>query len=166
MKCKQCGKEFKPFNSVQPVCSYICALKYNDKKQVDKRVKEMKKNLTTRSDYMNVLQNVFNKYIRLRDKGKKCISCDCFVNNGHASHFFSVGAYPNLRFNEDNCHLSCVECNLHKHGNSVEYALRLPNRISKEKFDKLVSLKNEPLMLSIPEIIEKIAEYKLKIKQL
>jgi len=137
MKCKQCGKEFKPFNSVQPVCSYICALKYNDKKQVDKRVKEMKKNLTTRSDYMNVLQNVFNNYIRLRDKGKKCISCDCFVNNGHASHFFSVGAYPNLRFNEDNCHLSCVECNLHKHGNTAEYALRLPNRISKEKFDKL-----------------------------
>ena len=40
-KCKNCGKEFEPRNSLQPVCNYVCALAYNDKKQVEKRFKEL-----------------------------------------------------------------------------------------------------------------------------
>src|SRR5690606_10781771 len=114
-----------------------------------------------------LLQKVFNTYIRQRDKGQLCISCGCKVENGHASHMFSVGGNPNVRFNEDNSHLSCVECNLHKHGNLVEYALRLPERIGKERFEKLVNDSRQTVLkLSIPEIQEKITYYKNQIKLL
>lgn len=35
--CKVCGKEFKPMR-ITPVCSYVCALKFNDEKEVNKRI--------------------------------------------------------------------------------------------------------------------------------
>lgn len=159
-KCKQCGNQFNPYTPLQIVCSPNCALEWNSEKEAKKRVKIMKKELLTHSDYLGLLQVVFNKYIRLRDKNRLCISCGKKVVDGHASHFFSVGAYPNLRFNENNVHLSCIECNLHKHGNTAEYALRLPERIGQAEFDKLLEQRNEPLKLSIPEIKTLIEKYK------
>ena len=159
-KCKQCEKLFNPYNPLQIVCSPNCALEWNAEKQVKKQVKEMKKGLLTYSDHLNALQIVFNNYIRKRDKGQPCVSCWAYVDKGNASHYFSVGAYPNLRFNEFNVHLSCVECNLHKHGNIVEYGLRLPKRIGQDEFDRLILEKDEPLKLTIPEIKTLIQKYK------
>lgn len=158
--CKICEKSFLPYTTTQPVCSFDCLIQYNSEKEVKKRVKTMKKELLTHSDYLGLLQVVFNKYIRLRDKNRLCISCGKKVVDGHASHFFSVGAYPNLRFNENNVHLSCIECNLHKHGNTAEYALRLPERIGQAEFNKLLEQRNEPLKLTIPEIKTLIEKYK------
>lgn len=163
--CKICSKEFKPFNSLQSVCSAKCAVKFNSEKEVKKRVSEMKKELKTHSDYINALQLVFNKYIRIRDKDKPCISCGCVITGtGHASHYFSVGAYPNLRFNEDNVHLSCERCNTHLHGNLIEYSIRLPNRIGLCKFEALKEKRNEATKLSIPEILIKMKYYKDLLK--
>jgi len=164
-KCKQCGIEYVPYTPLQQVCSVLCALEYNSEKEVKKRVKEIKKGLLTHSDYLSALQVVFNKYIRLRDSGKPCVSCGCKVTEGHASHLFSVGAYPNLRFNEDNVHLSCIECNLHKHGNTHEYMLRLPERIGQDRFNKLLEQRNEPNKLTIAEIKILIEKYKNLCKQ-
>ena len=163
--CKQCGKEFLPYTPLTIVCSPNCAYEWNKEKNVKKRVKEMKKGLQTHSDYLNALQVVFNTYIRKRDAGKKCISCGCvIIGNGHASHFWSVGAYPNLRFDEDNVHLACISCNLHKHGNINEYALRLPERIGQQRFDELNKRRELSNKLSIPEIKILITKYKNKIK--
>lgn len=158
--CKVCGKEFLPYTTTQPVCQISCLMEYNSEKEVKKRVKQMKKDLLTHKDYLNILQVVFNKYIRIRDAGKPCISCGCKVTEGHASHLFSVGAYPNLRFNEFNVNLSCIECNLHKHGNIAEYTLRLPERIGQDNFNKLLEQRNEKLKLTIPEIKILIEKYK------
>ena len=109
---------------------------------------------------------IFNKYIRLRDKDKPCISCGKEIKNGHASHYYSVGNYPNLRFNEHNVHLSCVECNVFKHGNLLEYEERLSNRIGVFNKYLLYKERHNTNKLSIPELEEKINEYKLKIKNL
>ena len=169
-KCRECGVKFTPHNSLQIACSYPCAAIISKKKkdqEWQKEKKERKEALLTHSEWLNLLQKVFNAYIRARDKGNPCISCGCAVDNGHASHMFSVGGNPNVRFNEDNVHLACVECNLHKHGNLVEYALRLPERIGQERFEKLVSdSKQTVLKLSIPEIQEKIKHYKELTKSL
>lgn len=164
--CKVCAKEYKPYNSLQVVCSPLCALNFNSKKEIQKRIKEIKKNLLTHKDYLKILQMIFNKYIRLRDKDKPCISCDKEVKNGHASHYFAVGNYPHLRFNEHNVHLSCVECNVFKHGNLLEYEERLSNRIGVFNKYLLYKDRHNTNKLSIPELEEKINEYKLKIKNL
>ena len=165
--CNQCGKEFIPFNSITPVCSYVCALKFNSKKEVDKRVKELKKGLLTHSDYLNALQVVFNTYIRLRDKGKGCISCGIsLISKFDAGHFYSVGAYSGVRFNENNVHGQCVHCNQHLHGNLLEYSKRLPQRIGTKAYKELELNRHQSNKLSIPEITELIAKYKLLIKEM
>lgn len=174
-KCVVCGEEFIPNKTTQRVCGMTCAISFgksNIQKQNAKAWRKEKKirkeGLKTHKDYLNDLQKVFNEFIRVRDNGKPCVSCGCVVNgNGHASHFFAVGSYPNVRFNEYNVHVSCVECNLHRHGNLAEYSLRLPMRIGQERFDMLVvKAKQSLLKLSIPEIKEKIEYYRKKIKEM
>jgi hypothetical protein len=135
-------------------------------KTAKKEKAEKKKELLTLSDYLKLTQKVFNQFINLRDKGKPCVSCECKVEAPNASHFFSVGSSPELRFNELNCHTSCIHCNLHKHGNIAEYSIRLPKRIGQENYDLLVTLRNKPRHYTIPELIELIAVYKQKIKEL
>ncbi len=169
-KCLVCKDKFTPQNNTQIVCNPACAVEYM-KKQNAKNWKQEKKvikeKLMTKSDYLNIAQKVFNTYIRLRDKGKPCISCGQ-IDRGKrdAGHFFSVGAYPNLRFNENNVHAQCVHCNRDKHGNVKEYDLRLQKILSKEDYQNLLKQRHEPLKLSIDEVKELIAIYKQKIKEL
>lgn len=162
-----CKKEFKPtYSTLQDTCSVGCAIQYNKKKEVDKRVKKMKQDLKTHSDYIQILQGVFNTYIRLRDKDEVCISCRQPVKgNGHASHFFAT-TKQYLRFNEDNVHKSCEQCNVFLRGNLAKYAYYLPKKIGWERFEELHAQANNELKLSIPEILEKIQHYKNKIKEL
>jgi len=170
MKCQYCKKSFEPDRRGQACCSYVCALNYSRgkiKKEKKIKDKEVKERLKTKSQYLKELQLIFNKYIRLRDAGLPCISCGVTITGkGHASHYYSVGAYPNLRFNEDNVHMSCEKCNVHLHGNIADYSERLPDKIGSERFKQLMSSKNEPAHLSIPEIEDLKKVYKEKIKDL
>ena len=168
-KCRWCEGDFMPRNSFQVVCSPSCAVNYNRDKEVVKKVKTMAEGLKTHSDYLKILQVVFNSFIRLRDTDQPCISCgttnkDIKYDPGH---FYSVGAYPNLRFNELNVHRQCSNnCNMHKSGNFAEYNIKLPERIGIEAYQKLMNERNIPLKLSIPEIKELIKHYKNKTKEL
>lgn len=176
-KCRGCKKPFLPRNSLQVVCSPSCAAALvkvpSERKKVEdaetkKWVKEKREELKTTADWKGVLQAVFNTYIRLRDKDLGCVSCGTPMQGrkGDASHLYSVGSYPNLRYHEDNVHLACVACNQHKGGNLIEYALRLPQRIGHERFDALTAERNSRLSLTEPEIKELIAHYKQKIKEM
>lgn len=98
------------------------------------RTKTKKKQ--TYSSLLKKAQAAFNSFIRNRDQGKPCISCGSY-NTAHASHFYAAGSYTGLRFNELNCHLSCVSCNTYHHGNIHEYRKRIVDRIGKENLDKL-----------------------------
>ena len=136
-----------------------------EQKKVDAVTRE---SLKTKKDYLLIAQKFFNTYIRLRDKGKPCISCDKQLrdNDINASHYFSVGSSPNLRFNEDNVHNSCIKCNKELHGNISEYAIRLPLRIGKVRFERLIQDRNKPALYSINDVKEIILLYKEKIKLL
>lgn len=150
-----------PYNPIQPVCSPACALDFNSKKQVTKRVKDMKKALVTHQSSLNLLQVLFNTHVRLRDRNEKCISCSGELGVKYdAGHFFSCGAYPNLRFHPDNVHAQCVKCNQHLHGNIAEYSKGLLIRIGQDRVDKLYDLRKTSTKLSIPEIAELIMYYK------
>lgn len=172
MKCKHCKEKFTPrFSSLEKYCLKTdeCIKAFSDsvkakKWKSDKAV--MKNSLMTHKDYLKLLQVVFNTFVRTRDKDLPCVSCGCNMTNrkGDASHYFSIGSSPNLRFNEDNVHLSCVPCNQFSHGNLIEYGLRLPFRIGTVKFNKLTEDRNVIAKYSIDEIQQMIIEYKAKIK--
>lgn len=179
-KCKYHNTKFeaKYFNQKYCLSDEECIKAFNEfvKEQKEKqrskewkqKKKEIKQTLETKSEVLKAAQIIFNTFIRLRDKNKNCVSCDkkLIGNDVNASHFFSVGAYPNLRFNEDNVHNSCIRCNKDLHGNINEYTLRLPNRIGIERYNKLVEDRHKPLKLSFDEVKELIAIYKQKIKEL
>lgn len=80
--------------------------------------------------------NHFHKFIRRRDHGQPCISCGSY-NTSDASHYFSAGANPVVRFNEDNVHLACRKCNYFLSGNLIPYRQNLIEKIGQERFDKL-----------------------------
>jgi gamma-glutamylcyclotransferase (GGCT)/AIG2-like uncharacterized protein YtfP len=169
-KCKICKKSFvQTFSTLQVTCTTIsCVLAYSKAmKSRDSRLKiqEMREKLKTRQDHLKELQVVFNTFVRHRDKAKPCISCEKPLSaKFDAGHYYSVGSYPNLRFDESNVHGQCVECNQHRHGNLLEYAERLPGRIGQEAYEVLQSKKNGRLSLTALEIKELIVVYKQKVK--
>lgn len=173
-KCKYCTEVFTPTRSLQSVCNYKCGLAYTREKQQNKATKErrtetreLKEKALTHKDWLNLLQVVFNTYIRVRDRHRLCICCDKPLTEKYdAGHFYSVGGNPGLRFNEDNCHAQRSDHNQHLHGNLIEYAERLPLRIGQERFNKLRDSCNISQKLSIPELKELISSYRVKTKQL
>jgi hypothetical protein len=175
-RCKYCGEEYTPFNSLTPChTAPECAVKWlkdnpdkakkNRLKVERKELKDLKEKGMTRSDYLKLAQIAFNTYIRHRDKDQPCISCGRKLNaKFDAGHFYSVGAFPNLRFEELNNHAQCVQCNRDKSGNLLEYREGLISRIGQEKFDELEAMKRVEKHYSIDQIKEIIKIYKAKIK--
>ena len=125
----------------------------------------MKEALMTHKDYVQKLQPIFNKFIRLRDRNQPCISCGSPLPKKYdAGHCFPAGHYSNLRFHEDNCHAQCIVCNQHKHGNQSEYLIRLPERIGIAKYERLLSKRHENTKLTINELKTLIIKYREKTK--
>lgn len=123
--CKVCGKEFKPMR-ITPVCSYICALKFNDEKEVNKRIKQIKTDLK-KVNYNDILQTQINLIVRLIDKGHSCITSDIPYGRYRvaAGHFYSIGSNPTLRFNLLNIFAQSFSDNDYKGGKGSNYSLRL-----------------------------------------
>ena len=151
-KCKICPIRFNPSNSMQKVCSPGCAIEYAKSEQGKKNAASARKQETAvkkkafrandKSWHTKQAQIAVNKYVRLRDKGLACISCDK-PDNGkhqrHASHYKSVGSNSALRFNLWNISASCSQCNSWKSGNIGEYTPRLIEKIGQEKYDWILT---------------------------
>ena len=180
-QCKECRAYYIKKQSMQQVCSMECAIAYSKRKAEEKRKKQEKSDrlearrrmrarkeaLKSRSDWLKEAQKAFNEFIRLRDKDLPCISCGRYHEGQyHAGHYRSVGACPELRFNEDNVHKQCSVCNNHKSGNAIEYRINLIRKIGLERVEFLERHDHQPLKLSIDEIKELIKVYKAKCKGL
>jgi hypothetical protein len=155
-KCKICGEPYKPFNSLQKVCSPHCALtltaednaraerkqKAFMKKQAKaerKLLRQKKEDLKTIGQLLGDAQKEFNKFIRTRDAGKPCISCgntnpvkyDC-------GHYRTVGSCRELRFHPFNAHRQCsANCNVNLSGNIIQYRIGLVMKIGAENVEWL-----------------------------
>lgn len=134
-KCKCCGQKFTPVRALQQTClTAECAyglIKIIKTKKKAREYRETKKRLKTRADWLREAQAAVNKYIRLRDAGKPCISCGRHhQGQWHAGHYRSVGANPEMRFIEANIHAQCAPCNNHLSGNIINYRLGLIARYS------------------------------------
>jgi len=150
-KCKQCREWFNPFRSNQSVCSAACAYEYAKAKEWKKRKKVLKEKVKTKSDHLKEAQYYFNKYIRMRDEGKGCISCGKHNEKFDAGHYRSVGSHPQLRFNEINVHGQCRHCNSFLSGNLIEYRKNLIKRIGVDMVEWLEQ-EHEPRRLTVDEI--------------
>ena len=176
MKCKSCKSKFEQKYFLQKYCmDDICqnlmikeALKKSKAKKVkewNKEKKVRKEALKTLSEYKKELQVIFNKFIRLRDKGLNCISCNKPAKKENAGHYRSVGGNPELRFEELNNNLQCEYCNTYLHGNLIDYRINLIKKIGIKKVEWLEG-KHDPKHYTIEQIKGLKVMYRLKIKQL
>jgi hypothetical protein len=186
-KCKApgCGQRFKPIMTTQKVCSHACAMVMAKDpklqkvaaraitKQAREDLKERREKLKTRREHMAEAQAAFNAYIRERDAGLPCISCDSRPSDHDlitgsrwdAGHYRSVGACPELRFEPLNVHRQCVKCNRNLSGNAVEYRIRLVKRIGADQVDWLEG-PHKTQRLTIEELQAMKALYRQKLKDL
>jgi hypothetical protein len=118
--------------------------------------------------YKKELKTILHKYVRLRDANNPCCACGRPMagRKGDASHFWSVGSYPNLQFDERNIHLGCVPCNQHRGGNLIEYAMRLPTIIGQDAYNELEAARNVRANFNIPDLQDKIKHYKALVEDL
>lgn len=176
-KCRICKTEFTPTRIIQPTCeSFDCKLKHGLEAAQKSRLKrlkheaklhrEAKVKAKTRSQWIKEAQAVVNKWIRLRDTDQTCISCGRHhTGQYHAGHYMATSIRPSLRFDERNIYKQCQPCNMHLHGNLIEYRKRLIEKKGIELVEWLEG-RHEPKKYTIDELKQIIAEYKLKLKEL
>lgn len=168
-KNKQCGKIIHDPKPFQKACSPSCAIELvreKQRKEHRKETRRMREAAKTKSELLKEAQYEFNRFIRIRDQSEPCISCGRpHEGQYHAGHFRTVGAYPELRFHEDNCHKQCAPCNNHKSGNLVEYRQRLVQKIGLERVKWLEGPHDLPNWTH-DEIREIKKKYKQKCKEL
>ena len=171
MRCRNCKEKFEPIKFNQKFClESECVrvwVESEKAKQWKKTKQKAKQDLMTLSDYLKLAQQVFNKWINLRDNGLPCISCDKPITGRvNASHFWNANNHYNVRFNEDNVHSSCITCNQFLSGNLLEYRTRLILKIGEQRFNILETESKETRKFTIDELKEIIAIYKKKIKEI
>ena len=170
-KCKNCKEPFTPIRStlekycLKPECVRIWVAIEKEKSWKKTKAKK-KEELMTLSDYIKLAQQVFNKYIRLRDNGNNCISCCNPCKKPNAGHFWNANNHWSVRFDEDNVHLQCEYCNSFLSGNLLPYRANLISKIGFDRYDELEAKARETRKYTIEELKEIIAIYKEKIKSL
>tara|TARA_R110002012_G_scaffold116172_1_gene263591 strand:+ start:63 stop:623 length:561 start_codon:yes stop_codon:yes gene_type:complete len=179
-KCPYCEKHQKADTmlivGIQAFCNkdhYIEHQVANKSKLVEKGRKikrkehaKAKERVKTRAEWLRDAQKWFNKYVRLRDRYEPCISCQRYhTGQYHAGHYLSVGANPELRFNELNNNKQCSACNNHLSGNIVNYRPNLINKIGIESVEWLEG-PHKPAKYTIEQLKEIIAKYKAKCKEI
>lgn len=180
-KCKVCRELFRPFTSTQIVCGIKCSLIWG-RQQVEKAARKKQRCDTERikplSKVMADTQVAFNAFIRLRDEGQPCISCD-IVNlpqraggSWDCGHYLTRGAHPELRFEELNAHRQCKSCNagsgrfgMKDRTVRQEYRERLIVRIGLEQVEWLEG-PHEAKRYRADELREIKAEYRRKSREL
>lgn len=169
--CKICKKRFKPSTLYDWWCSeehkeeLITKLatearqkriqqQERQRKQTTQQerrsLKVRKVNLQPDSYFKKQAQQAFNLFIRLRDHDQSCISCgetnppDLHGGQWDCGHFKSVGAHPELRYEEKNAYRQCKSCNAGSAKHSAkaatvakQYEANLIERVGQESVDWL-----------------------------
>ena len=169
-RCKHCKNKFTPIRFNMKYCIETECLRAFAEEIKQKTWKEtktrMKTELKTTQDWLKEAQVVFNRWIRERDQGQLCISCNTVPKKKNAGHYFSSGGHSNVRFDEDNVHLQCEHCNTFLSGNLLNYQIGIEKRIGAEKLIELQGKAHLEKRWSVEELKEIIKKYKNLIRDM
>jgi hypothetical protein len=124
----------------------------------------------TRSQLVKKLDTVFSQYIRQRDSidgMATCVTCGDtrpweYQQNGH---FYTRGRYP-TRWDEANCNIQCVRCNVFLKGNYINYTMYMIDKYGREFVDNLETKSKSNIKITTVELQEMIDYYKNITKML
>ena len=171
--CPVCRNSFVPIKPMQSVCGPRCAVKKVKQAKVEERaqIKTRKEAIKRHPDLMKEAQEAFNGFIRERDKRRGCFVCGVpFPANRaggafDAGHVRSRGAAGHLRFNEDNCHGECKECNSPWGAKPHQIEAGAVARIGRERYEALAQ-DNSPVKWTRDQLREIRDTYRAKTKEL
>ena len=111
------------------------------------------------------LDKWFSLFIRLRSATKEG-ACQCFTC-GKVAHYkkmqcghFQSRRHHATRWNETNCQVQCVKCNMFEQGEQFKFGLRLDNKFGEGTAQELEFLSNQITKVSRSDYEEKISYYK------
>jgi hypothetical protein len=171
MRCKNCRQLFEPVRFNQKFCFDPECVKVwvtsEKEKQWKKKKATLKVELMTKKDYEKILQQLVNKYVRMRDKGQPCISCQKPIKGKvDAGHLYAVGNYPSVRFNLKNINAQCINCNQFNCGAINDYRLNFVLKYSQQELEELDQLAHQQRQFTVQEIKDLITEFKEKTKNI
>jgi hypothetical protein len=118
------------------------------------------------------LDNIFSLYIRLRDATDEglvqCFTCGN-VNNykvGMQNGHFMSRKFMATRYDEQNCQVQCVGCNMFKSGEQFKFSLALDSKYGKGTAEDLLRKATKTLKIMPHEYKEKISYYKSLVEKL
>lgn len=151
-RCKICREKFTPaFENIRWCCPEHGAQfglqeleRKREKQASDKakrdRIEWRKRKASTKplKHWEDMTQRVVNDYIRERDYALPCISCGTWDTvQWEAGHYRSRGKASHIRYNEDNIHKQCHQCNVQLSGNQQQYRIFLIEKIGVERVEAL-----------------------------
>lgn len=162
--CKDCVLEHFESNKDKILQKAKTSVKRKEKAKTD----AIKETLKTRTQKINDVKPIFQKYCRLRDADAPCISCGKHSKYYDGGHFFKAEVYSGVIFDENNVHKQCVNCNRDLYGNLIEYRINLIKKIGIDAVEQLEqkALKTREYKYSDDELKNIKEVYALKIKQL
>ncbi len=113
------------------------------------------------------LDAVFSRYIRLSRADENgiatCITCGCKKpwKEQQCGHFMSRSHYS-VRFDELNCDVQCVKCNMFRQGESYIFSLRLDEKHGEGTAEMLHQKSKQSQKIPKEELIEMRKEYQKK----
>ena len=128
--------------------------------------------MKTISKLKKELDKWFSLYIRLReatDEGMvQCFTC------GKVAHYkvgmqcghFQSRSNLKTRFDEENCQVQCVGCNMFKQGEQYRFALQLDGKYGEGTAEKLMYLSHQGIRFIRGDYEEKIGYYKSAVENL
>ena len=127
--------------------------------------------MKTISKLKKELDKWFSLYIRLRaasDTGVAvCFTCGKMAHyktlqNGH----FQSRRFMATRFDEENCQVQCVKCNMYSQGEQYKFGLALDSKYGEGTAEELEQISRSILKISRVEYEEKIVYYKSLVEKL
>jgi len=169
-RCKICRAEFVKRSIAHKVCGPECAEAFaavERERKARTSLREARIRAKSRSKWLAEAQAAFNAYVRARDSlaGYGCISCGTRNGKMNAGHYRSVGACPELRFEESQVHLQCERCNSTLSANLIPYRQELLRRVGTEKL-AWIEGPHQPKRYTISDAQQIKKTYKQKLREL
>lgn len=181
-KCRHCKKrmpEEERGRVLHSECVEPWTAKFIAKRQAAEKAARVRKERAEKAEHRQKLaahkklsawfaeaQVAVNAFIRARDAGLPCVSCGTqWAPDFQAGHYRSVGAAKHLALDPRNIHGQCIQCNLHKHSNAVEYRIRLVERFG-AAFVEAIECDQAPRHYSADDLAEIKKTYAAKCREL
>lgn len=158
--CKECKKEPR-IGPLQSRCHRCIKHRAKSKEMAKKeRIKiKRQKHKERPAALKKKLDIIFSKYIRLRDKGKPCVTCGCQWEEGFNCGHFQSRRFFATRWDERNAHGQCARDNLWGAGEQYLHSIAVDGLYGQGVAQELFKIAHDPNFKLNSDFLKERLEY-------